>query len=310
MTRPSVQIVPYDPKFDQALLALERQAVQGKWVKLEMLRDHYLSRSEVFEEWRVLVAISDRDEVLGAAATAIVPLQMGKQKIKTAFAYDARIKQEYQSMGIGGQLLAELKSLNEKKLKVLNQCYTSKSSNQLTRKIAQKVSPDHDLLEFAYLSIPTTRRLKHFKEKTSRLLFNPALFTNKLPDYVSTFSSGLKVWHTYQTYQLKIQKVHPLAQVGLSLMALKDPFLARTRKGYQFSFATLFDYSYEVLAELNEVLEFLQYGGIDFLNVTCTRGDPVYQLLKPMAASKYLYAFVSNFQIPRNEMMMIDVRCL
>lgn len=310
MKAPKVNILPYDPKFDRVLLDLEREAVQGKWIQLEMLRDHYLSRSWVFKEWRVLVATGDNKEVLGAAATAIVPLQMGENKIETAFAYDARIKQQYQSMGIGGQLLAALKSLNETELGLTHHCYTSKISNRATQKIVQQVAPDHDALEFVYLSIPTTRGLKQFKEPSTQLLFEPVLFDAGLMDYMTVFPSGLKVWHTFKTYRLKIHKVHPLAQIGLSLLALFHPFLGRARKGYEFSFATLFGYSYEMLSEINEVLQELHGSGVDFLNVTCRKGDPVYRLFKPLAVSEYHYNYVSNFPIPKNKDFKVDVRCL
>ncbi len=173
----------------------------------------------------------------------------------------------------------------------------------------QKISSGERLKMYRQVAAQLSPDCRQYWEEKQPDLAKRLLDTG-LSDYVTEFSSGLKVWHTHKTYQLRIQEIHPLAQAGLSIMSLFKPFLRRTRKGYLLSFASLFAYSYEMLSEINEVLQALEKKGIDFLNVICSKGDPVYQLLKPLSVSEYLYAFVTDFPIPRDKMITVDVRCL
>jgi GNAT superfamily N-acetyltransferase len=310
MKNDKINIIPYDQKYNQALLELEQKAVQGNWVKLEMARDSYLSRSIVFKEWRALIALGKEEEVLGAVCTAIVPVEIDGEQIRTASVFDSRIRQDYQGQGVGSQLLSAVKRLNEVVLKVPHQFYTAKAANHPTRKIAFKVSPQYYAYDFIYLTIPTSRRLRQQVKVQAESNLKPTLFDTDFPEFVSVFPSGLKVWHTFKTYSLRIQKINYLAKTGLAVSSLFAPFFNRIKEGYQLQFATLFDFGYSDLSAINEVLEALQKDNIDFLNIVCRKDDPTHLLLRSMAISSYHYYLGSTFKIPDNAEFKIDVRCL
>lgn len=300
----------YDPKFDEQLLAIEREAVQGTWIKLEMLRDTYLSRSTVFKDWKIGVVINEAEEVIGALAIAIVSLQVDDEVLTAAIGYDARVRKGYQKQGIGKQMGAFMDVEYVKKMGIEYIFITAKASNKGAINMGRVLAKSFHTYDFVYLTIPTQKRLKKPLAPKTELCFQPTLFGDTPTDYVTTFSSGMKIWHTHKMYSLRIQKVHPLAKIGLFFARWFNPVLRETKESSELRFATLFDYDYDSLEGINEVLENLEQQNIHFLNVCCKKNDAVYQTLQPLSISNYAYLIAGDFEIHPESKVRMDVRCL
>jgi hypothetical protein len=94
-------IIPYRPEYDAPLLELESASPQGRRIRLEMLRDHFLARSEVFEEFGVFLALSGNGDLLGVIAGSAVILERNRKREKVGFVYDLRVAPPFRRRLLG-----------------------------------------------------------------------------------------------------------------------------------------------------------------------------------------------------------------
>ena len=52
----NMNIIPYEQKYDDRILQLEKGIVQGKSIQLEIIKDHFLGRATVFRKYHALLA--------------------------------------------------------------------------------------------------------------------------------------------------------------------------------------------------------------------------------------------------------------
>lgn len=310
MKSPLKEIQFYRPEHGPALIQIEKEAPQGKGVKLEMERDSFLSRSTVFENWQMAVALNNDRAPIGVIGGTIIPFQNGDKLWTTGMYYDARVKEAYRKKGIGVQLMLFLKEHYFNKNDVSDFMTTAKVGNVPVSKGSKILREDCKIYLFEYLTIPTIVRLKKFKPVQEEILFKPTLFDQSDPSSFTDLNNGMKIWHTYHMYTLKIAHIHPLAKIGLNGAGLINKRYRKYRQGTTLNFATLFDYSYDALSNLNETLAYLENQQVNYLNICCKKGGPVYRLLQPISVSRYPYFIISTFDFDEDEKASIDVRCL
>ena len=310
------KIITYDPKYEDALLALERKATQGSWIQLEMIRDRFLSRSVVFDNYKIFLGVTENAQLVGVTAGAIVPIECNNNLLKVGIGYDLKVFPEFRKLGLaktfGSQLVYNyfLPSGSD------DFFVTMKTKNIAVAKACYSINRKWYHYEFIYLTIPTWRRIKqkvNYMEPSSQLKFKTKLFPSEkdLTTYFSKTKSGLGIWNTHKMYQIKLRKLNPILKLG---QALSNLFLPKHRhtpsEGDLLKFATLFDFDESNFYELNEVLEQLQEDGIQYLNVCCQKGDFVWQTLKPIAINAYPYSLVGTFKTTPTDEIAIDVRSL
>lgn len=308
-------ITPYSTKYENELMKLETRSPQGHWIKLEMIRDHFLSRSDVFEDYQVFQSHSEDGILQGVAAASIVPFQHNQQIVMTGFGYDLKVAHEFRRLGLAktfGIYLVE-KYLNTKN--IWEYFITAKTKNIGAAKAVWGVKRDWSEYNFVYLTIPTHKRINKIKLSGSAkpLKFTVRLFAqpDQYPDYFYHSPSGLGVWKTYKTYQIKISHMHPLVGGGISLLNLL--FSKKNRKPTKdqvLKFATVFDLHPENLPHINEVLEDLEKREIQYLNVCCLQNDPVYQNLNSLSINVLKYSLLNTFSVKNGDNISVDVRCL
>ena len=98
------RIIPYHPDYEASLLDLERASPQGKHIQLEMLRDHFLDRSEVFDEFGIFLALSKNGDLLGVIAGSTVSLDWNGKRERVGFVYDLRVTPSFRRKGIAKSL--------------------------------------------------------------------------------------------------------------------------------------------------------------------------------------------------------------
>lgn len=300
----------YAPEHEPALIRIEKEAAQGKLVKLEMERDSFLSRSTVFDNWQIAVALNEGNVPIGAIGGTIIPFQVGEKVWTTGMYYDARMSEAYRKKGIGGRLVLFMKENYFSKNGVNHLITTAKVGNVPITKGSKILQADCKIYLFEYLTIPTSVRLKQFKPTQEACLFLPTLFDQRDSASYIDLENGMKIWPTYDMYTLKIGHIHPLAKMGLTLAGIVNKGYRQYRQGTTLNFATLFDYAYDALKSINETLAYLESKQIGYLNICCKKGDPVYRLLQPISISRYPYFIISTFDFDENEKVAIDVRCL
>ncbi len=68
-----LHIEPYRQALDQQLLDLEKKAMQGTMIKLEMMRNSFLSRSVVFNDYAAFTGFNDNGDLVAGGIGANVP---------------------------------------------------------------------------------------------------------------------------------------------------------------------------------------------------------------------------------------------
>ncbi len=308
------QILPFDEKYNDALMALEKLTPQGKNVKLEMVRPKFLSRSEVFERYSIFVAVNQsKNSLIGVAGVSIVPVKYEDAIMQVGFGYDLKIDPNHRKKGLAkefGKILVDEYLINND---ISNYFITLKTGNEGAAKAVYVIPKQWDTYNFIYLTIPTYKRIKSLTTTnrnqflSTELLSRPTIANN----FIIKTESGLSIWETYKTYKLKIQHVPFFMGLGAKLANIivseekKIP-----NKGDVLKFATLFNYTPENIRTINEVLEILQNKNIQYLNVCCTKDDFAYELLKPYAMNLLPYTMLNTFGVQNGHQLTLDVRCL
>ena len=306
-------IIPYAPEYEPALLNLEKKAVQGALIQLEMVRDHFLSRSVIFENYKIILGITNTGELAGAAAAAIVPVKCRDVLSKVGVGYDLKVAPRFRKQGLSKQFGKYLVEEYLRPEGIKDFMLTMKTNNLPVAKSTFIIKQKWYHYEFIYLTIPTWQRLKKNKHALDKQKLKTRLFENNetIANYFSTTSEGLGIWKTCNMYKIKLSKLHPLIKVGQKLGAVFSPRLRRSpQEGDLLQFATLFNYDYSNFHQLNTVLEQLQEENIQYLNVCCQKGDFVWKALKSLAINAFPYTLMSTFETSPENKIELDVRCL
>jgi GNAT superfamily N-acetyltransferase len=307
------RIIPYSADYESSLLDLEKNAQQGTFIQLEMLRDTYLSRSTVFERYQVLLAVNEQKQLMGALAAAITPIVQNGDEIQVGVCYDVRVKPEFRGHGLtkkmGQFAVRHFYEPNHADYLFM----TLKSGNEAVLKSAKILGLALYQYSFVYLTIPTGKRVDLKKSSSNWQRFHVRIASDLqgLEHYYEIFGDGLGIWNTHLMYRLRIKKIHPLLKWGLRTLNFFRKEAARfPLEGEDLSFASLFGCTPENAHRIDEVLQYLQNKGVNYLSVCCSKGDFLYTLLKPLAINEYSYTLLSTFPTSPEDDIVVDVRCL
>jgi len=313
MNKPSYNLIPYESKYNDALMALEHLTPQGQKIKLEMLRPSFLSRSDVFERYIIYVAADQtKDSVVGVAGVSIVPVKYKDSLMQAGFGYDLKVDPAHRKQGLAKKFAKILDGylINND---ISNYFITLKTGNEGAAKAAYAIPKQWYTYNFLYLTIPTFKRIKSLTTAnrnqylSTELLSRPA----NANEYIIETKSGLGIYKTYKTYELKIQDMPFFMNLGIKLANLigsKEKKMPH--KGHVLKFATLFNYNPKNIENINEALEILHNKNIQYLNVCCTKKDLTYELLKPYAMNSLPYTMLNTFEVQNGQHLTLDVRCL
>lgn len=306
-------IVPYSPEHEPALLQLERNAVQGRFIQLEMLRDSYLSRSEVFEKHQAYLSLNENEQVMGVLAVAVTPLWQNGMEKQVGVCFDVRVAPAFRGHGLTKKMGLHANEAFYKKHDVAGLFLTLKAGNDAVYKSAKILGVELYLYPFVYLTVPTWQRIGERKATSTQHKFQVRLLPNPAQDgkFYQLFEGGMGIWHTHRMYRLRIRRLYPLLKWGqrlLNLFRKKDRQLPS--EGNELRFASLFGCTPENAEKLDEVLANLQAQGIGYLSVCCAEGDFLHELFKPLSINAYPYLLLSTFPTKPEDEIGMDVRCL
>lgn len=308
-----ITITPYDSIFDSSIKALESSITQGKRIQLKIVKDYFLQRAAPFSNINPLLAINEKDQVVGTSIGAQTTLMVNGELFSTGFAFDTKVQSDYRNQGIGRQLAqAQKQWFNQQKWE--RNITTLKASNLPVVKLSKKGIGKIWLTSFVYITIPTNIRLEKEFIPSGKQTFNVRFFDqdNFTAEYVTRFTGGLAVFHTWKLYRLKIQSVPWLLKHAVRIVKSygSDRFQLLPVEQDVMEFVTLFNHSNNNIHLLNSVLKHLQNEGRKYLTVCCRENDSVYRYLKAKSINTYKYYLLSDFPIGQQDEITIDVRCL
>jgi GNAT superfamily N-acetyltransferase len=309
----SITFIPYDHVYDSAIHQLENSIVQGKKVKLTIVKDNYLDRSIPFEKSYPLLAVNDTGELVGTCAGAYTEMVINGKQFTSGFVYDVKVDQRHRNKGIGRKMASYCKHLFTEEGHQKN-FTTLKLSNVPVVRLTKQAIKNIWLYPFVYLTIPVNQDISESAPGEEKSNFTVSLFhPGKLStNYYSMFESGLGCFYTHKLYRLRIQKINPLLKQALKLYKVIYPhrYQLLPKEKEEMTCATLFNHSAANIKHVAEVLESLRTQGIGFLSVCCRRKDAIYNYLKKYSISTYPYYLLADFPLERQDKITVDVRCL
>lgn len=307
-------IIPYNIDYEKALMVLEKRTPQGEYIKLEMIKPYFLSRSEVFDNYSIFLAVEKKtNKLIGVIAATILPLKINNKSEAIGFGYDFKVDPDYRNQGIAKKLEKYQIDHYFTKNSIYNYFTVAKSNNHPIKSVIYSIPNKMDVFHFLYLTIPTSKRVKLNRLKPSNQNFSIGLYTeNKsLKKYIITGNYDLSAWRTLDSYKLRIQNMPWLLSIIYPWIKFIVPDKAAVlRKGFILNFVTLFNFNPQNIHGINEFLEKLQKDGIPYLNVCCVKNDFAHELLKPIALSSTPYSLFNTIGVKDGNHVGIDVRCL
>lgn len=307
------QVVPYDPSHEEALLQLERMSPQGFLVKLETIRDNFLSRAILFEDYEAYTVMEQQAGPVAASIGARVPIRINGMQYNAGYGCDLLVHPAYRNRGIG-QELSKYVTENFLKPKGLTPQFTIlRVVNVAMLKLLSISHRNTYLHEFIYLTFPTAKPLRVEATDLPAPHFQVGLLScqDKLQDYYELTASGLGLWHTYKIYQLKVKSVSPVVSGGMWLGSR----LIRINKyvplpGAIIRTVTVFNLNPSNIATLPEVALELYKQGVNYMQVCCQPNDATYRALHKSALNTYSHYIVSTQEMNDPDDLCVDVRCL
>lgn len=315
MSDPVYDVIPYSEERNDRLLQFEKDIVQGGQIQLEIVKDHFLSRADVFKNFRVFIAVDAQNNIMGTAIGAETTIEINGDQVQAGFGFDAKVSPHLRNKGLGRNLSKEMYRQFFIPNGLSRNYMTAKLSNAPVLKMVSGMLSNVWIYNFTYLTIPTSARMKpsHFSESRPDN-FGVRLFEQQSVsrEYYTPFENGLGCFHSHKMYQLKIKKVKFIYRTAFGFLRKFYPsrYQNTPKEGETMSFSTLYNHSVDNLPGINKVLEHLQNKGIGFLLVCCKKRGAVYRLLKNISINSYDYHIVSDFHLKENDRINIDVRCL
>lgn len=314
MNSPSYHILPLDPAYHVAALALEKGVVQGKSIQLEILKDKFLSRAMPFASHYACMAVADSGEIIGSAIGASTTIKINDEEFEAGFAFDTKVNPAWRGQHIGRSLAKTLYRNFFQPGSMSQTFMTAKTSNLPILKVAANTVSQTWYYPFAYLTIPTSARIRDREYTKNNQTFKVSLFNKQQlsPEYFYELENGLGYFRTYKAYRLKIRKLSWPVKTGISVLKFlnQGKYKDLPAENDEISFATLFNHSPDNIQGLNKVLEKLEAEGVSQLLVCCCKNDSIYNSLKNKSINTYPYCLVSDFELNPTDKFTIDVRCL
>ncbi|MBC7568884.1 MAG: hypothetical protein H7319_04005 [Spirosoma sp.] len=307
------QIHPYDTAYESALLALEQQCPQGKVVQLVMDREHFITRSVVFDRYGMLTYWLDGELVSVSARAKSMFILNGKEE-NVNFLYDARTHPAFRNRKaqttIAKRLVTEFSQPNG----LIRSIITVKANNLTMLWLGRKHGGKFTY-KFTYLTIPTRQQiaLPADDRLAKQPLFSTDLLTRReeLQSFYTQYDGSLGVWHLDQIYQLRV--VHLAGWLRL-IKRLTEGISGRKvpipNQGETLRMRLLMGFQPQHATKLNVILDDLAQQGIDYLLVATHSQDGLYRWLKPHAIDTTPYVLLADFPLLQTDQLTIDVRCL
>ena len=314
MTEKKIHIIPYTDDKEVELLQMEKGIVQGTYIQLELLKNHFLDRARVFEKYYSNYAITNENEVIGAAIGSKSKLIIDGVSFNAGFGFDAKVIAAMRKKGIGKMLIKDLYKCFFAPSELTKCFMTAKLSNVPILKLVSRALDKVWLYEFNYLTVPTSAIIPIKAKSKKKQLFSIHLFNNEMTksEYYTLKKSGLGYFHTWKMYKLRIKKINWFYQSVISFLKKIYPgrYSNIPDKDEIISFATLFNHTSDNIHLLNEILEDLKNKEIKYLQVCCQKNDTIYRYLKNSSINTYKYYLVSDFSLKNKQSVTLDVRCL
>jgi hypothetical protein len=307
------RIVPYRSEHEQALLEIERLSPQGFMVKLETVRDSFLSRAKLFEDYAAYVALGPEDKVLAGGIGAQAPMLINGELYQTGFGFDVLVDATMRNRGIGRDLATCVRKRFFDPKGLRRQLTTLRAGNLTMLHLLSKSYRNTYLYEFLYLTFPTARTIRVENTTTEKPIFGVSLLSDseRLSEYYTETESGIGLWHTHKMYQLKVKSVNPVLSGGLWL---GNRFI-RTNKyvpmvGSVIKTTTIYNITPENMHTLPDISLELYKQGINYMQICCQPNDAVYNALQKSALNAFSHYVVSTEELHPDEPLTLDVRCL
>ncbi|TWO33264.1 GNAT family N-acetyltransferase [Seonamhaeicola sediminis] len=307
------EIIPYSEKYETALLALEKNALQGKWIQLEMVKNSFVRRSENFEKYQIYLAVDFNGELLGVLAASIVSIVINNTIRNLGYCYDVRVAKHARGEGLTKKMGMYAYKNFYLPNNVSNVFLTMKKGNKAVRKSAGILGLKLYKYPFSYLTIPTNRRLKksYNQSISEKLTVYTPINKQKVKSYFYVINGKPRVWKTNLIYHLKIRKLHFLIKLINYILTLFQAYSKQLPKeGDELNFGILVYDNMPSKDEVNSILDFLEKQNIGYLLVACTKSSGLYSVLKPISINSYAYQICSTFPVDQNDFISLDVRCL
>lgn len=308
------RIQEYAPEYDAFLADLDRRSVQGRQIQLELVRDHFLSRAVVFEDYRACILLDKSGRPAGAGASAIVPMLLDGRTYRAGFGFDLKVLPEFRHLHLASHFAAYTLQNHFKPAECELYFLTSKKSNQeIMQHILAPLFPVFRY-DFVYLTLPTGRPLKPARKQGNPQRFFVELLSNagELPSYFEIMDSGLGIWYLDKCYRLKIRHIHPLLRLLTRVGGWFNREWANLipEVGGEMRMAALYNLTADKLPSVNACLPRLAARGIQYLLVCCQRNDVVYHFLHPSSINTYDYNIMGSKNFAGHTTLTLDVRCL
>lgn len=308
-----ISIIPYHQSYDSGIESLERKIWQGHQIKLKILKDHFLSRAQVFKNFRSYLAVNEENQVIATAISGQTKISINRQAHDCSIGFDVKVDPAYRNQGIGRKLAGKIiKSSNAEG--IYNHMVTMKSANIPVIRLLSKATAKLWFYPFVYLTIPTLMSIETRLNLTNDQQFKICLFDQEeLDSYCSTsFTGGLACFYTHKLYRLKIEKVSQLYKLGLKVTKQFQPLKYKhiPAENEEILFASLYNHTSKNIENLNEVLSYLRNMNINYLQVCCSKHDSIYQYLKKYSINTYSYTLITDFKLTARDKVALDVRCL
>jgi hypothetical protein len=306
-------IIPFNPEHGQALLDLERMLPQGTMVKLETVRDNFLSRASVFDDYEAYVVLGHNKKPVAGGIGACVPIIINDTPLDAGFGFDVMVNPNFRNLGIGEKISGHIREHFFKPRHLAPQFTILKSGNHPMLKQLSRAYRATFQYEFLYLTFPTAKSIRVESAETQPTRFGVELLSRQeeLTDYYDLTESGLGLWYTYKFYELKVKSVSPVLSGGLKLgnrLIRINKYVPLT--GSIIKTVTVFNLDHTNIHTLPSVAFELYKQGINYLQICCQPNDAVYNALYKSALSAYSHYVVSTQEIKASEELILDVRCL
>jgi len=313
MNNINYEIIPYSKHYEVALLELEQEASQGKFIELEMIRECFSTRALTFEKSQIYLTVDKNGKLLGVLGVALVVFVINGQKSNVAYYYDIRVKKEWQGLGINTKM-AKYSYHDFCKPNNIHHLFTTiKDSNKAAFNSATNVGFKLYKYPFLYLTIPTHIKMEKSKASPIQEMFSVTCSnrTTTINEYILPIKDDLKVWRTHLIYRLKLTRIHPLLVLLNKWSFMFNKTFSKTPEvGDYLNCSTLMYKKTPTIEQMNKTLSILRNEKIDFLLVTCRKKSEIYKLLKRYSIHSYKYNLHSTFQIDKSDFIELDVRCL